>query len=177
MLEAVERAGLDALLVTAQSHLRYLTGYSGAGSSFAPHPLILTPGREPTFVVRKFDEENVRAFSCINEIGPYTQRYEFRIVSADVLRRLNLHNKRVGMELDRSSLAPADVTALHHELPDLKIVDASRLVAAVAAVKSHVEIQALQKAAIITDLLLVHFTKCFATVSPRLKWLLESKIG
>ncbi|MDX8462484.1 M24 family metallopeptidase [Mesorhizobium humile] len=152
VLEAVERAGFDALLVTAQSHLRYLTGYSGTGAYFGPFPLILAPGREPTFVVRKFDEENVRAFSCIDEIVPYTHGYEFRTVCGDVLRRLKLHNKRIGMELGCWSLAPADVAALRDELPDLKIADASRLVASVAAVKSEVEIQALHEAAIITDL-------------------------
>lgn len=152
VLDEVERAGLDALVVTAISHLRYLTGYSGGGAYFAPHPLILSPGREPTFVVRKFDEENVRAFSCIDTIVAYTQGYEFRTVCGDVLRRLNLYNKRVGMELGCWSIAPADVTALQDELPDLKIVDASRMVASVAAVKSEVEIQALREAAIVTDL-------------------------
>ncbi|BCH26939.1 M24 family metallopeptidase [Mesorhizobium sp. L-8-3] len=150
--EAVERAGLDALLVTSQSHLRYLTGDSGASTYFAPHPLILSPGREPTFVVRKFDEESIRAFSCIDGIIPYTQAYELTTVCGDVLRRLNLHNKRVGMELARSSLAPADVNALQQELPDLKVVDASKLVTCVAAVKSEVEIEALREAAIVTDL-------------------------
>lgn len=152
VLEAIERAGLDALFVTAISDLRYLTGYSGNGAYFAPHPLILCPGREPTFVVRKFDEENVRAHSFVEDIVPYTQGYEYRTVCGDVLRRLNLHNKRVGMELGCWNLAPADVTSLQAELPDLKIVDASKLVASIAAVKSEVEIQALREAAILTDI-------------------------
>lgn len=161
VLRAAEIAGLDAVLVTAPSHLRYLTGYSGTATSFAPHPLIISPGREPTFVVRKFDEENIRANSCIDEIVPYLQRSDFLIVCSDVLRQLKLHNKRVGMELDRSALAPVDVMGLQAKLPDLKIVDATKVVTAVSAVKSDLEILALREAATVTDFAMSTFYRIF----------------
>ncbi|MER8556988.1 aminopeptidase P family N-terminal domain-containing protein, partial [Mesorhizobium sp. M1217] len=48
VLAAIDRARLDALVVTAHGHLRYLTGYNGNGGYFAPFPLIMVPGQRPT---------------------------------------------------------------------------------------------------------------------------------
>lgn len=157
VLDAVERAGLDAILVTTQSHLRYLTGYSGLGAYFRPFPFILAPGRAPTFIVRAFDEGTVRAESCIDEIIPYTEQFDFPRVCADVLRRYGLHDKRVGMQLRSWGLAPADVSDIEAELPDMTIVDATPLVPLVAAVKSEAEIEALWQSAAITDLAIASF--------------------
>ncbi|MDE5446996.1 M24 family metallopeptidase [Bradyrhizobium sp. CSA207] len=151
-LAAVQRAGLDALLVTAHGHLRYLTGYHGYGAYFAPFPLILTPGRAPTFVVREFEVEGVRAESCIDEMVAYTEQYDFATVCADILRRYGLQGRRVGFELGCWNLAPNDLSALQVRLPDMKVVDATRLVASVAAVKSELELKTIRDAIAITDL-------------------------
>ncbi|MER8734402.1 aminopeptidase P family N-terminal domain-containing protein, partial [Mesorhizobium sp. M1227] len=84
---AVASAGLDALVVTAHGHLRYLSGYDGSGGYFAPFPLIMVPGRPPIYVVRQYDEQAVRWYSCIDEIVTYTHQEDFGKVCADVLRR------------------------------------------------------------------------------------------
>jgi Xaa-Pro aminopeptidase len=151
VLATVARAGLDAIVVTAYGHLEYLSGYSGRGGYFAPFPLILAPGRAPIYVVRKYDEDAVRAQSCIDEIVPYTQQADFARTCADVLRRLGLETGRVGLELGCWNLAPADVSALQAGLPDLRVADATRLVASVAAVKSELEIEAMRASMAITD--------------------------
>jgi Xaa-Pro dipeptidase len=132
-------------------HLEYLTGYSGGGIYYAPFPLVLSPEREPTFVVREFDEGSVRAQAWIDDLATYTYEQELAGVCADVLRRHNLHDKRVGMELGCQNLAPADVAALQSQLTELKIVDSTKLVAHVAAVKSDREIEAIREAARLTD--------------------------
>lgn len=159
VLHAIEGSHLDAMIVTAQSHLRYLTGYSGAGAYFAPFPLLLTPGQEPTFIVREFDEENVRANSCISNIVAYSQTPNLNDVFADTLRRHGLHNKRVGMELGCWSLAPNDVLGLQARLEDIKVVDASKIVPKVAAVKSETEMQCIREAAVVTDTAIKIFNK------------------
>ncbi|WP_457661416.1 M24 family metallopeptidase [Sinorhizobium medicae] len=159
VLEAMVRAELDAVLVTAYGHQEYLTGYDGNGGYFAPFPLILVPGRAPIFVAREFDLDTVRAESCIEEIIPYSQQNDFAPVCADVLRRLDLQSRRVGMELGCWNLAPADVNAIQALLPDLKIVDASRLVSSVSAVKSDLEIQAIRSAMTTTDLVVTTFQR------------------
>ena len=152
VLAAVARAGLDALAATAYGHLEYLSGYDGYGGYFRAFPLILAPGRAPTYVVRKYDEDAVRAQSCIDEIVPYTQQGDFGKVWADVLRRYGLQSGRIGLELDCWNLAPADVGALQAQLPDLKVVDATRLVPSVAAVKSELELDAMRGSMAMTDL-------------------------
>ncbi|MER8542940.1 Xaa-Pro peptidase family protein [Mesorhizobium sp. M1334] len=152
VLEAVASAGLDALVVSAHGHLRYLSGYDGSGGYFAPFPLIMVPDRPPTFVVRQYDEKAVRAYSCIDEIVTYTHQQDFGKVCADVLRRYGLDGKRVGFELGCWNLAMADVNALQAQLPGLKIADATRLVSSVAAVKGELELECMRDAMRMTDL-------------------------
>ncbi|WP_426411736.1 M24 family metallopeptidase [Bradyrhizobium ganzhouense] len=153
VFEAVARAELDALLVTSFAHLQYLSGYDGAaGAYFAPFPLIMMPGRAPTYVVREYDENAIRACSCIEEIAPYTQRNDFAKVCAEVLRRYGLQGKKVGFELGGWNLAPADVSALQAELPELKITDATSVIHLVKAVKSELELAAIREAMVLTDL-------------------------
>lgn len=159
VLEALVRAKLDALLVTAYAHLEYLTGYDGLGGYFAPFPLLLTPDRPPIYVVREYDEEAVRANSCIKEIVTYTHQPDFENVCADVLRRYGLQNKKVGFELGCWNLAPADVSAVQAQLPDMKIGDATRLVALVQAVKSDLELEVMRDAMAMTDLAVQTFQR------------------
>jgi Xaa-Pro dipeptidase len=151
VLARVTTAGLDAIAVTAHSHLEYLSGYDGAGGYFGPFPLILAPGCPATYVVRRYDEDAVRAGSVVTEIIPYTHLADAPRVWADALRRLGLGRARLGLELDAWNLAPADVARLQAELPDLTIVDASRLVARVAAVKSPPEIEVMRRAMTLTE--------------------------
>ncbi|MES5486064.1 Xaa-Pro peptidase family protein [Bradyrhizobium sp. INPA03-11B] len=152
VFEAMARAELDALMVTALGHLRYLTGYDGRGVYFAPFPLILVPGRVPTYVVREYEVQAVCANSCIDEIVPYTQEHDFANVCANVLKSYGLQRRRIGLELGCWNLAPADVNALQAQLPDLTIVDATRVVASVAAVKSKLELEVMRDAMAMTDL-------------------------
>ncbi|MER8900017.1 Xaa-Pro peptidase family protein [Mesorhizobium sp. M0676] len=157
VLAAVASAGLDALVVTAHGHLRYLIGYDGNGGYFAPFPLIMVPGQSPIFVIRQYDEQAVRSYSCIEEVVTYTQQQDFRKVCADVLRRYGLQSKRIGFELGCWNLAVADVNALQSQLPGLKIVDATRLVSSVAAVKGELELKCMRDAMRTTDLALRTF--------------------
>lgn len=152
VMELVESSNLDVLLVTAHGHLEYLTGYDANGAYFRPFPLVLIPGHAPIYLVREFDEPAVRALSCIDEIVTYRERYDFAPACANVLRRYGLHNKRVGLELDCWNLAPADVSALQGQLPEMQIVDATRIVPSVSTVKSDIEIAVMRDAMKMTDL-------------------------
>ncbi|MER9178377.1 Xaa-Pro peptidase family protein [Mesorhizobium sp. M0955] len=152
MLAAVARAELDALVVTAHGHLRYLTGFDGRGAYFRPFPLILVPGRAAILVVRAYDEASVRANCCIEEIVPYTHAADFPKVCADVLSRFGVKRQKIGFELGCWNLAPADVSALQAQLPDMKIADATRLVGSVAAVKNELELAVMRDAMGTTEL-------------------------
>ncbi|MER8710244.1 Xaa-Pro peptidase family protein [Mesorhizobium sp. M1088] len=151
VFEAMERANLDALLVTAHGHLQYLSGYDGRGAYFMPFPLILVPGKKPTFVVREYELGGVRPSSCVQEILTYRDQDGFAPVCADVIRRFGLNGRRIGLELGCWNLAPADVSALQAQLPDTKFADATSLVATVAAVKTEMELKAMRFAIELTD--------------------------
>ncbi len=150
VLRQFEGAGIDALCVTANTHLQYLTGYSGWGTYFGPYPLVLVPGKSPVFVVRTYDEDAVRSESWIEEVVPYRQRGDQAKVWADVLRGLGLEASRVGLELDSWNLAPADVMSLQAKLPGITVVDATKIVPAVAAVKSDAEIEVMRQSMALT---------------------------
>jgi len=151
VLDRLAEAGLDAIAVTARSHQEYLGGYDGSGDYFGPFPLILAPDREPTYVVRRYDEDAVRAASVIDDIVPYTHLADLPATWAATLRRLGLADARLGLELDAWSLAPADVARLQTELPGLTIIDAGRLVPRVAAVKSDPEIAVMRRAMVLAE--------------------------
>lgn len=160
VLVQMERAGMDVLAVTANGHQEYLGGYDGSGGYFAPFPIFLAPGQPPTYLVRKYDEDAVRAESCIDEIVPYTQEGDFGKACADVLRRFGLEHGRLGLELGCWNLAPVDVAAIQAELPGIRIIDATRLVAKVAAVKSELEIEVMRQSMALTDLAVRTFQQC-----------------
>lgn len=161
VLEAVARAKLDALLVTGHSHLQYLTGYDpSTGAYFAPFPLILVPGRAPAFVVRAYDEAAVRANSCIDEIITYIHRPDFAKQTANVLRQYGLQGRKIGLELDAWGLAPADVSALQAQLPEMKVTDATDVVRLAKAVKGTLELEVMRSAMALTDLAIVTFHGC-----------------
>jgi Xaa-Pro dipeptidase len=152
VVDAFEEAGIDAIAVTAHSHLEYLTGYDGSGGYFAPFPLLLSPGRAPTYVVRRYDEDAVRAQSCVDDIVTYAQDGDLPTAWADALRRAGADRGRLGLELGCWNLAPRDVVRLQEQLADATIVDATRVVASVAAVKSDVEIDVMRRAMALTRL-------------------------
>lgn len=144
--------GVDAIAVTAHSHQEYLSGYDGSGDYFGPFPLILAPGHPMAYVVRRYDEDAVRAASVIDHIVPYTHLRDAAKVWASTLRDMGLANATLGLELDAWNLAPADVARLQTELPGLRVVDVSGLVARVAAVKSPAEIATMREAMRLTEL-------------------------
>jgi len=152
ILEAVERAELDALLVTAHVHLEYISGYNGMGGYFAPFPLILVPGRSPVFIVREYEVEAVLAESCVSEVFSYTQEKDFARVCGEILRRLGVQAGKVGFELGCWNLAPADLMALQAQLPEMKVVDATRIVPTAAAVLTELELEAMRASMATTDL-------------------------
>ncbi|WP_311972572.1 M24 family metallopeptidase [Bradyrhizobium agreste] len=157
VLEAVARAELDAIVVTAIGHLRYLTGYHGFGGYFAPFPLILAPGHAPVFVVREYDGEAVRAEGCVDKVVCYRHVGDVARTCADVLRQHRLHDRRVGLEFGCWNLAPADLSAIRELCPGMKVADASHLVALVAAVKSPLEVDVMRQAMTTTDLAVLVF--------------------
>ncbi|TGQ96264.1 aminopeptidase P family protein, partial [Mesorhizobium sp. M1C.F.Ca.ET.204.01.1.1] len=67
-------------------------------------------------------------------------------VCAEVMRSLGLDRGRVGMELDLFGMTARDAMELQELLPNIEVVDVSRLILTVADIKSAEEIAVMRKA-------------------------------
>lgn len=146
--DLVAAQGLDAIAVTAAHHSAYLAGTLSSGQMTSP--VILTPGRPPVFVVRRFDEERIRVESPVQQIVSYFGEDDMIDVWAETLAALGLDQGRIGLELNCWGVTPHDVELLKRRLPRLQVVDASTIVRDVADVKSAEEIAAMRQAMVRT---------------------------
>jgi Xaa-Pro aminopeptidase len=162
VIDEFDAFGIDALAATSTTSQEYLTGYDGSGSYYAPFPFIVSPTRPPVYVVRAFDEDAVRSFSWIENVVPYSQEGDQARVWADVLSSMGLAKGRLGLELGAWGLSPRDLEAIRTRLPDMRIVDATRLVPSVAAIKSDLELEAMRAAMVTTDLAIETFQATIA---------------
>lgn len=137
---------IDAIVVTAPTHVRYLTGYDGAGGYFAPFPLVVGRSGEPAMVCRLYDADGVRTQGVVEDVATYFGHPDLHRAWAGALHAAGLQRSRVGFELGISGMTPADVGELRRLLPDLQVVDASRLVSTVWAVKSAAELELMRQA-------------------------------
>lgn len=151
-LDQMAEAGLDCICVTAKRSLQYYTGYDGRGADMAPFILIIAPDRPRTMVARLMDRTSIVHESIPLDVPTYFSGREDAIpLWAETLKKFDLGNARVGLELDNWDLAPLDVEDLKRLSPGVKIENASTIVSRLMDIKSDVEIDILRQAASITD--------------------------
>ncbi|TGP25675.1 aminopeptidase P family protein, partial [Mesorhizobium sp. M2D.F.Ca.ET.185.01.1.1] len=146
VLDRFQEFGVDAVISTFSRNHQYLTGHAASGSYARPYYLIIAPHVPRTNIVRLFDEWNVRAESIPLKIHTYHQLTEAGKVCAEVMRSLGLDRGRVGMELDLFGMTARDAMELQELLPNIEVVDVSRLILTVADIKSAEEIAVMRKA-------------------------------
>lgn len=144
VLRQLPERGVEAIAVTFNQHAFYLSGTTSASPWVTP--LILSPGKVPTYIVRRYDEPRVRSEGAIENVVSYFGDDAVQ-VWADTLTALGLANATVGFELDRWELAPRDLDLLRTYLPGLRIVDTSVVVQSVMDIKSPEEIALMRRIA------------------------------
>lgn len=147
----LERARLDALVVTSLSNIRYLTGFSGSHAV-----ALLTPDSFFLFTDGRYGAQ-VRS----EVIGAQSI-----IVRETVWQTLGqsgyaLHARRIGIEAQHCTVASMNI--LRKTLPGRRWVPTAGLVEAVATVKDDSEIEHIRRAVTITDKV---FKKLLATIKP-----------
>jgi Xaa-Pro aminopeptidase len=144
--------GIDAICVTASHHVPYLAGYDDDG--MWPSPVIIGPDANPVFVSREYDELTMRVESRIPEenLRFFFGDHDKIQVWADTLRELGLDKARLGLQLKTYGQAYADVVELQRLLPELQIVDATKLMAYVTAVKSEEELAVMRHAMVLAKI-------------------------
>jgi len=155
---AMEKAGLDLLIVSDPSNMAWLTGYDGW--SFYVHQCVLVPpDGEPLWYGRGMDAEGAKRTAYIHHDrilsypDHYVQSHERHPM--DLLSRLieerGWGRSRIGVEMDNYWFSAAAYASLQKHLPNARFADATGLVNWQRAVKSPQELDCMRRAARIVE--------------------------
>ncbi|WP_175720893.1 ectoine hydrolase DoeA [Burkholderia anthina] len=161
---AMQRAGIDLLIVTDPTNMAWLTGYDGW--SFYVHQCVLLPmDGEPVWYGRGQDANGAKrtAFMAHENIVGYpdhyvqsTARHPMDYLSTEVIAARGWGALRIGVELDNYYFSAAAHASLQRHLPAARWVDATALVNWQRAVKSPREIEYMRIAARIVERMHAH---------------------
>ena len=152
-LAAMEKAGLDALLMFKQESMFYLTGYDSFGFVFF-QCLVLDRNGEFTLLTRAPDLRQARHTSIVEDIRIWVDRAG--ATPADdlkgILAERRLAGKRVGIELEAYGLTGRSLRMVDAALGGFcALADASDLIDRLRVVKSAAEIGHIRRAATLAD--------------------------
>ena len=155
---AMEKAGLDLLVVSDPSNMAWLTGYDGW--SFYVHQCVLVPpDGEPLWYGRGMDAEGAKRTAYIGQEGilsypdHYVQsreRHPMDLLS-QLIEERRLGRAHIGVEMDNYWFSAAAYASLQKHLPNASFVDATGLVNWQRAVKSAQELDYMRRAARIVE--------------------------
>jgi ectoine hydrolase len=155
---AMEKGGLDLLIVSDPSNMGWLTGYDGW--SFYVHQCVLVPsGGEPLWYGRGQDANGAKLTAYIghDRILSYPDHYvqSRERHPMDLLSRLieerGWGRGRIGVEMDNYWFSAAAFASLQKHLPNARFIDATGLVNWQRAVKSPQELEYMRRAARIVE--------------------------
>lgn len=150
---AMEKAGLDLLIVSDPSNMHWLTGYDGW--SFYVHQGVLVAGDgSPVWYGRQQDANGARRTTYLGDgdIVGYpdhyvqsTERHPMDLL-AQVIAERGWEKASIGVEMDNYWFSAAAFAALQKHLPNARFADATALVNWQRAVKSETELDYMRKA-------------------------------
>ncbi len=145
----MEELGADLLLIDCVEHLVYLFGYAAPA---AIYQVVLLPLKgEPLAIVRGLDASTFREQSWVSEAVFFADHEDpIAIISREVSRRGWKH-ANLAMELDSHFLPAKRFTKIRQALPDVKIVDFSRVLWEMRLIKSPAEIAMMREVSRIAD--------------------------
>ncbi len=155
---AMEKKGVDLLIVTDPSNMNWLTGYDG-WSFYVHQCVIVPPSGEPIWFGRGQDANGARLTAWLREenILGYpdhyvqsTERHPMDYLSG-ILADRGWGGLRIGVEMDNYYFSAAAFASLTRHLANARFVDATALVNWQRAVKSAQEIDYMRKAGRIVE--------------------------
>jgi ectoine hydrolase len=155
---AMEKAGIEVLVVSDPSNMAWLTGYDGW--SFYVHQCVLVPpDGEPIWYGRSQDANGARRTTYLghdNIIGypdhyvQSTERHPMDLL-AKIMEERGWGRSAIGVEMDNYWFSAAAFRSLQAHLPNARFADATALVNWQRAVKSTRELDYMRKAARIVE--------------------------
>ena len=155
---AMERAGIELLIVTDPSNMAWLTGYDGW--SFYVHQCVLLGGDgDPIWYGRGQDANGAKRTVFMNHdhIVGYPDHYVMSSERhpmdhlAGLIEERSWSKLAIGVEKDNYYFSAACLETLQHRLPNAEFKDATALVNWQRAVKSEQELIFLRRAARIVE--------------------------
>ncbi|HEY5598656.1 MAG TPA: ectoine hydrolase DoeA [Kiloniellales bacterium] len=155
---AMERAGLDLLIVSDPSNMAWLTGYDG-WSFYVHQCVIVPPDGAPVWFGRGQDANGAKrtVYMSHDRIVGYpdhyvqsTERHPMDVLSGIIAER-GWATGHVGVEMDNYWFSAAAFAALQRHLSNVRFKDATGLVNWQRAVKSEQELDYMRRAARIVE--------------------------
>ena len=156
LLQAMNEAGLDAMLLFAQESMYWLTGYDTFGFCFFQCLVVKSDG-EMVLLTRSADLRQARHTSNLENIVIWTDSANANPANnlRDVMSDMGLLGSKVGVEYDTHGLTAGNGRKVDEALTSFSsLQDASGLVANLRLVKSDEEIKHVRKAAHYADIAL-----------------------
>ena len=156
---AMDRSGMQLLLVVDPAGMNYLTGYDGWSFYVHQGVLLALEAEHPIWFGRQQDANGARLTTWLPEanIFGYPDEYvqsrtthTMRYV-AQLLRDQGLADRHLGVEMDGYWFSARMYLTLAEELPRARLQDATNLVNWVKTVKSEAEIALMRQAARICE--------------------------
>jgi len=165
---AMERAGVELLVVSDPTNMAWLTGYDG-WSFYVHQCVLLAHDGEPVWFGRGQDANGAKrtVFMAHDNIVGYPdhyvqspERHPMDYLATEVIAARGWRGRRIGVELDNYYFSAAAYAALQKNLPEAKWVDATALVNWQRAIKSEREISYMRVAARIVEKMHAHIVEC-----------------
>ncbi|MBS9721066.1 aminopeptidase P family protein [Tianweitania sp. BSSL-BM11] len=153
LIAEMATAKIDALLIFAQESMYWLTGFDTFGYCFF-QCLVLKADGSMVLLTRSADLRQARHTSTIDNITLWTDRADAdpTLDLRNLLNDLDLLGAQIGVEYDTHGLTGFNGRRLDEQLQTFgKIKDASALVPRLRQVKSPAEIEAVERAASLSD--------------------------
>ena len=151
LIQEIMRAeGLDALLVRSPENITYLCGYETPGY-YKYHCVVVTPDKDPVFVIRSYEIINVPEYSWITKAVLVEEDDHPPSLTAAVLQELGLDGKRIGVEKQGFYYTVGEHETLSRQLPNAQFVDATYILWNARMIKSPDEIAVMRRSSDIVD--------------------------
>jgi len=156
--QAMDKAGLDVLVVSDPSNMSWLSGYDG-WSFYTHQAIILALEGEPIWWGRGMDalgakltvfmqEENISGYDDVYVQNPNQHPME---TLAKLIKDIGKQKCQIGLEMDNYYFSAAAYQSLAQNLPEANLNDATGLVNWQRAIKSPTEIKYMRRAARIVE--------------------------
>lgn len=145
---AMEKAGIDVMVVTGPENIYYLTGQQTPGY-YTFQCLLLPVDGDPVFIIRQLEYFNFIANTYQSDARIYQDGQSPMKLLAEVIRERGYATRRIGVDKNGWFLSPAAYEALCSQLGTVH--DAAGIVESQRAIKSPLEVEKIARAATYVD--------------------------